>query len=120
MPSLRILSIAALVAGLFAPAAVFAQQTPLPVPAGSAAPGHRHHGSRWMHAIRSLNLSASQQRQIQDAVAQTRQANRNADQQTRRANRQKLHAQIEAILTPDQRAQLKSQLQRGHQAQRPV
>lgn len=73
-----------------------------------------------MRALRTLDLSPAQHRQIEDASAQTRAANQNADQPTRRANRQKLRAQIDAILSPEQRARLQAELQKQRQRQRPA
>jgi Spy/CpxP family protein refolding chaperone len=114
----RFLGTAAFLASLAAPAAALAQQTPPPA-AATFAPGARpHHGHRHggglRKALRSLNLSAAQQTQIDQALAQTRQANRNADPATRKANRSQLRSKIDAILTPAQRAQLKATLQHDH------
>ena len=112
MSSTRLLSAVTLVAALLIPSAAFAQTAPAPYP--SAAPngvrhhGHRHNGMR--AALRGLNLSASQQTQVQQAFEQTRGANRNADPATRKANRQQLRAKIDAILTPAQRTQLQATL----------
>lgn len=96
------------------PAAAFAQQTPLPAAtAGPAFPGsgapagrHRNRSNRLRAALHQLNLSATQQQQIDQALARAKDANRNADRPTRRANMQKLRADIDAILTPAQRTQL--------------
>lgn len=108
----RLLSAVALVAALVVPSAAFAQTAPAPVPAAAPANGvrhhHRHNGMR--AALRNLDLSAAQQGQIRQAFQQTRDANRNADKATRKANRAKLRTQIEAILTPAQRAQLEASL----------
>lgn len=119
MSSTRLLSAAALVAALVIPSAAFAQTAPAPYPSAAPANGarhhHRHNGMR--AALRNLNLSAAQQTQIRQAFQQTREANRNADPATRKANRAKLRAQIEAILTPAQRAQLQATLKaRKHRA----
>ena len=67
-----------------------------------------------MHALRSLNLSDAQRAQIRDTVRQTRTANQNADPQTRRSNMQAMRQQVEAILTPAQRAQFHAAMQRHH------
>ncbi|MEA2785383.1 MAG: hypothetical protein QOF71_1487 [Candidatus Eremiobacteraeota bacterium] len=113
----RILGTAAFLASLAVPVAALAQQTP-PAPTGTFAPdsrghhGHRH-GGGMRKALQSLNLSASQKTQIDQAFAQARQ-NRSSDPATRKANRSQLRSRIEAILTPAQRAQLKSALQRNH------
>jgi Spy/CpxP family protein refolding chaperone len=115
----RLIASAALIAAFAAPLAAFAQQAPPPA-AGSPAPERQHLRSPFMRALNTLDLSPAQRQQIEDAVAQTRQANRNADESTRRLNREKLHAQIDAILTPEQRAQFQAELQKQRQqGQRP-
>ena len=113
----RFLGAAAFLASLAVPVTALAQQTPPPA-AATFAPGARaHHGHRhgggMRKALQSLNLSAAQRTQIDQAFAQTRQANQNADQATRKANRRQLRSRIDAILTPAQRAELKAALQRG-------
>ena len=124
MSSLRFLAAAVLAASLTAPIAAFAQQSPgaplAPVP--SAAPGqpgahHGRHHNGFRTALRGLNLSAAQKTQIDQIFAQARGQNRTADPATRKTNRAKTRAQIEAILTPAQRAQLRATLQqqRAHQ-----
>lgn len=122
MSSIRFFGVAALAAALAIPAAALAQQAPPPpapgVPAGAPGqPGMHRHGGHggFRHALESLNLSAAQKTQIQQVFAQSRGANRNADPATRKANREKVHAQIEAILTPAQRAQLQTALQQARQ-----
>jgi len=118
----RFFGTAAFVAALAVPATAFAQQAPAPV-APTAVPGapgarhgHRHGGFR--KALSGLNLTAAQQTQIDQAFAQTRQANKNADKATRKANRTQLRSRIEAILTPAQRTQLNAALHRNKR--RPV
>jgi Spy/CpxP family protein refolding chaperone len=121
LSSNRFLGAAALALALAVPTAVFAQQAPAapaagPVPLTSPVPGARHHGGgAYMRALRALDLSAAQKQQITSAVQQTRQANQNADPATRKANRTKLQAQIDAILTPTQRTQLQTTLQQQRQ-----
>jgi Spy/CpxP family protein refolding chaperone len=63
-----------------------------------------------MHALRSLNLSDAQKQQIRGFARATRTADQNADPATKRANMQKLRAQIDGVLTPDQRTQLQAAL----------
>jgi len=114
----RFLGTAAFLASLVAPVTALAQQVPPPA-AATFAPGARaHHGHRHggglRKALQSLNLTAAQHTQIDQAFAQTRQANQNADQAARKANRRQLRTRIDAILTPAQRAQLKATLARGH------
>ncbi|HEY0393849.1 MAG TPA: hypothetical protein VGD01_05085 [Candidatus Elarobacter sp.] len=118
MSTTRLLGVAALLAALALPAAALAQQGP-PAPAATAVPGmpgaqhgHRHNGLR--NALRGLNLTPAQQSQIDQAFAQTRAANQNADKAARKANRRQLRARIDAILTPDQRTQLNAALKRNH------
>ena len=122
--SARFLGAAALVAAFAAPAAVFAQTAPA-MPAGAPAAGapaagahHRHHGNGYMRALHSLNLSDAQKQQIKTAMQQMHPAGQTAqtmDPATRKANREKLHAQIEAILTPAQRTQLQAAMQQQRQ-----
>ncbi len=124
MSTSRFFAAAALAAALVLPAAAFAQQAPAapapvtsPMPGMNPMPGHRHgrHGG-WRHLMQTLNLSAAQKQQIDAAFAQSRTANQNVtDPATRKANREKLHAQIEAILTPAQRTQLQAEMQKTHQ-----
>ena len=117
----RFLTSIALAATLVAPVAACAQQAPPPPAAAQdAAPGgHRHHGNPMRRALAKLNLSDTQKQQIHDAMKQSREANRNADGATRKANRERLRGQIDAILTPDQRTQLRGELQqmRAHRAE---
>lgn len=113
----RFLGTAAFLASLAVPVTALAQQAP-PTTAPTYAPGARpHHGHRhgggMRKALQSLNLTGAQKTQIDQAVAQTRQANQNADQATRKANRRQLRSRIDAILTPAQRAQLKASLRNG-------
>jgi Spy/CpxP family protein refolding chaperone len=105
---------AALVAALTLPAAAFAQQAPAAPPAAAApAPGmQRHHGA-YLSALKQVNLSDAQRQQIRAAMLKTRQANQNADPDTRRANRQALRAQIDGIMTPDQRTQFHTALRQA-------
>lgn len=120
MSSFRFLGVAALAAVLAVPAAALAQQAPpAPAAAGAPMPGQagRHHGHRnpMRAALGKLNLSDSQKTQIDQILAQSRGANRNADPATRKANREKMHAQIEGILTPAQRTQLRQEMQQMRQ-----
>ncbi len=111
----RFLSSVALAATLVAPVAASAQQGP-PPPAGAQrgpqAGQHRHghHRNPMRAALAKLNLSDAQKSQIRDAMKQSREATKSADQATRKANREKLRAQIDGILSPDQRAQFRTEL----------
>jgi Spy/CpxP family protein refolding chaperone len=58
--------------------------------------------------LRSLGLNDAQKQQIRTAVRQTREADRAA----LRANAEKLRGQIDGILTPAQRTQLRTKLER--------
>jgi Spy/CpxP family protein refolding chaperone len=114
-------SLLALLALSFAlPLAASAQTTPqmppqdAPPGAGApAAPGatpHRHHHNRYMSALHSLALSPDQQQQIRGFMRDTRAANQGADPQTKHANVKKMRSEIDGILTPDQRTQLRAAL----------
>jgi Spy/CpxP family protein refolding chaperone len=113
----RFLGTAALLASLAVPVTALAQQGPAPATA-TFAPGarahHGRHGGGLRKALQSLNLTPAQRTQIDQAFAQTRQANQNPDKATRKANRRQLRSRIDAILTPAQRAQLKAAMQRNH------
>jgi Spy/CpxP family protein refolding chaperone len=110
---IRFIAAAAVAASFALPLAVSAQQAPPPAtaPAPPASAPHRG-GAHFMRALRSLNLSDAQKTQIKTAMQQTRQANENADPQTRKANLEQLRSQITSVLTPDQRAQLQAELQK--------
>lgn len=84
-------------ATLVLPAAALAQNAPAPVTAPATRPHHRH-GSAYMRALRRLNLSDAQKQQI-------RQAMRNEQIAMRK--------QIDGVLMPDQRTQLRSALQQA-------
>ena len=102
----RLLSYAAALGAaglLLVPAAAPAQTTtgPLAAPTAPAARTQRHaQGSRYMRALRSLNLSDAQKTQIRTIVRNQQQA---------------LRTQIDGVLTPDQRTQLRSNLQSNPQ-----
>jgi Spy/CpxP family protein refolding chaperone len=111
--STRFLAAASLAVAFVLPAAAFAQTAPAPL--ASPMPGmhghHGHHGSAYMRALHALNLSDAQKAQIKTAMQQSHQAGQNADPATRKADREKLRAQIDGILTPDQRTQLHTAMQ---------
>jgi Spy/CpxP family protein refolding chaperone len=121
----------ALVAALAAPLAASAQTQPVPpaapaagAPAAGAQPGHHHrHRSGFARALRGLNLTDAQKQQIagimktaRDNAAKDAKA---ADPQTRRANTLAVRQQIDGVLTPDQRAQLKANLSRARANEKP-
>ncbi|GAC1410353.1 MAG: hypothetical protein NVSMB64_19450 [Candidatus Velthaea sp.] len=111
----RTLWAAALAVAVTVPLAASAQS----VPAAPQPPGqhHRHHrGNRFMHALHSLDLSAAQKQQIAGFIKDARTANHNAEPAMHKANAEKLHAQIQGVLTPDQRTQLQTELQRERTA----
>jgi Spy/CpxP family protein refolding chaperone len=121
LSSIRFLGAAALAAVLALPVAALAQQAPPAPPAGAALPGgapgqpgRQHHGGM-RAALTKLGLSDAQRTQIDQAFAQSRAGNQNADPATRRANHEKLRAQIDGILTPAQRTQLMQQMQQMRQ-----
>jgi Spy/CpxP family protein refolding chaperone len=119
-----IVATAVLAASLTVPVAAFAQQAP-PLGAPSAAPGqpgahHGRHHNGFRTALRGLNLSTAQKTQIDQIFAQARGQNKGADPATRKANRAKVRSQVEAVLTPAQRAQLKSVLQQARQHRQPA
>ncbi|MFN2460318.1 MAG: hypothetical protein ABR591_06495 [Candidatus Velthaea sp.] len=108
----RLISAAALASLCVLPVAAGAQPAPQAPQNGAAPAGARHHRSAFMHALRTLNLSPQQKDQIKSLVQQSRSANQNADPSARRANREKLHADINGVLTPAQRTQLQAEIER--------
>lgn len=107
---------AALATALAVPATGFAQVQP---PQGQLSPaqgqGERHRGGfGFMREMRSLNLSAQQQSQIQQLVSQFRQAHPRGSAPDPQA-RKDLRTKIMAVLTPAQLAQLKSDEARRRQ-----
>ncbi len=118
----RHLSAVALGAALLVPVAACAQQNPPPsqqqapqAGPGGAAPGH-HHRAGIRQALKRLNLSDDQRRQIAAIMKQTRAANQSADQPTRRANMKQMRSQIDGVLTADQQTQLRRTLRSMHRA----
>jgi Spy/CpxP family protein refolding chaperone len=101
---------ATLLAGLIAaslslPAIAQVQQAPAP-------PAQSQHGDRMMRHFSNLNLSDQQKSQIQTLVQNYRQAHPKGstpDPDARKA----LRSQIDAVLTPDQRTQLKADEQKA-------
>ena len=71
--------------------------------------GHRHFAFGWM--MRGLNLTDQQRAKLRQLMQQYRQAHPRGSAFDPKA-RQQLHAQMLAVLTPQQRAQLKQNLQR--------
>jgi Spy/CpxP family protein refolding chaperone len=84
---------------LLVPAAASAQGAPGPAAAPTApaatTPHHRGRGPRYMRALRSLNLTDAQRQQIRTIMRNQEQA---------------LRSQIDGVLTPDQRTQLRANL----------
>jgi Spy/CpxP family protein refolding chaperone len=114
----RLTAAVALALALVAPIAAFAQQAP-PAPVPPAVAGHRHHANRYREALNRLGLSAAQRSQIDQVFAQHRGENKGADAATRRANRERLRSQVDAILTPAQREQLRTTLRQERRAPAP-
>lgn len=129
----RHLGALALAVALIAPLAASAQTAPAPAPAMGApvAPGaesqprhHHHHRNGFMHAMRGLNLSDAQKQQLAGIFKSARDkrqqvaAGTKPDPATRHANMVAMRAQIDAILTDTQRAQLADNLKRERQQKR--
>jgi Spy/CpxP family protein refolding chaperone len=120
LSSLRFLAAAVLAASLTAPVAAFAQQSPPAAVPGQPGAHHGRHHNAFRTALRGLNLNAAQKSQIDQVFAQARGQNRGADPATRKANRAKLRSQVEAILTPAQRTQLRAALQQARRQHQPA
>ncbi|MDQ2857090.1 MAG: hypothetical protein M3R53_00375 [Candidatus Eremiobacteraeota bacterium] len=95
---------------LVAPFAAFAQNAAAPAPnatipaAGTS--GH-HRGSAMRHALKTLGLSADQKTRIKEIMTSYRASRHSASPQTRR----QLRANIEGVLTPDQRTRFAAAMQ---------
>ncbi len=102
---------AALATALAIPAIGFAQVQPSAGTPAQPGQGQRHHGGfGFMREMRDLNLTAQQQSQIKQLTDQYRQAHPRgsaADPQARKD----LRTKIEAVLTPAQQQQLKTEMQ---------
>jgi Spy/CpxP family protein refolding chaperone len=123
--SLRHLPAIALAAVLLVPVAACAQQSPpsssqqgQPAPQQAAPGAAHHHRAGIRQALKRLNLTDDQRRQIAGIMKQTRQANQNADQPTRRANMKQMRAQINGVLTADQQTELRKTLRAMRRADR--
>ena len=98
---------AALATALAVPTAGFAQVQPSPAPL-TPMQGQRHRGGfGFMREMHSLNLSAQQQAQIKQLMAQYRQAHPRGSTPDLQA-RKDLRTKVMAVLTPAQQAQLKA------------
>ena len=108
----QFIAAAALAASVSLPLAAMAQSAPGAPPAEGAPPAaaSHHHGGHFMRALHKLHLSPEQKQQVMSRVKDLRQANQNADPQTRRANVQQFRHQLDGILTPSQRAQFQTEL----------
>lgn len=73
--------------------------------------GHRHFAFGWM--MHALNLTDQQRAKLRQLMQQYRQAHPRGSAFDPKA-RQQLHAQMLAVLTPQQRTQLKQNLERMH------
>ena len=99
---LQAIVLAGLIAAGLALPAVAQDQQPPAAPAQS-----QRHGDRMMRRFQDLNLSDQQKSQIQTLVQNYRQAHPRGSAPDPDARKQ-LRQQIDAVLTPDQRAQMKA------------
>jgi Spy/CpxP family protein refolding chaperone len=114
MNTIRIAALLVCAAAIGTPLALHAQAQSAaqsaPNPSATWTGAHHRHHNPLMKALNSLNLSGQQRTQIQGYVAASKQADANATPDERRADRQKLRAEIMGVLTPAQQAQLKATL----------
>jgi Spy/CpxP family protein refolding chaperone len=112
MWAMKLIALAALAAALSLPVAVSAQQAPpsgyQQAPAGQQATPKVYR--RWSRLLNGVNLSNQQHDQIQGLLDQYAQAHQPGSQHVRGAARQ-LKEQIFGILTPDQQAQVRQNMQ---------
>jgi Spy/CpxP family protein refolding chaperone len=91
-----------------------AQQAPPPAgPAAVGAPAGEHHrGGGFARLLKSLNLSADQKTKIEAIQAKYRQQNANVtDPEQRHANMKAQRDEIVAVLTPQQKEKLQTEIQ---------
>lgn len=92
------------------PVGALAQTAPAPAPAAAAQPGaHGHHGG-FMHAMQGLNLTADQKSRLKALMTQYHAAHPKGSAPDVQA-RETLHQQMMSVLTPQQQAQFKANVQ---------
>jgi Spy/CpxP family protein refolding chaperone len=98
------------------PGAYPAQVAPYPGAAYPAQgyPGGERDRGKYLRIVNSLPLSNAQRQQIDQDVAATHQADQGANRRTKREHRKQLHRAIDSILTPEQLAVVRSQMQASH------
>ena len=106
----KLLTASALVAVLGLPLVATAQQPP-PPPGAPSQSGHRH--GMGILRFKNLNLTQQQQTQIESLMKQFHDSHPAGSPPDRQA-REQLHQQIDAILTPTQRATLKADREQMH------
>ncbi len=114
--------VAAVAAALALSTTVLAVAQDMPAPAAQSAPRAHTGAHRFATAVHSLSLSSDQQARIDQLHQQFKAQQKGiADKNQRRANRKSFHEAVMGVLTPDQRAQLKSMMKqsRASQTQQP-
>jgi Spy/CpxP family protein refolding chaperone len=71
---------------------------------------HHHGRDPFARALRKLDLTSPEKTQIKSIFASLKQEDANATPDQRKANREKAHQEIEALLTLAQQQQLKAEL----------
>lgn len=98
---------------LSVPLAAFAQNAPSPAPsstnAAAGSPGHQR-GGAMRRSLETLGLGADQKSRIKDVMKAYRASRGSASPQTR----EQLRANVEAVLTPDQRTRFAAAMQEQH------
>ena len=115
----NLLAAAFFAVALAMPLGVYAQQSQPPPAAqsyGHGTPSEAKLQHRWMKRLGNLNLSGDQQQRIQSLISQYSQAHPQGTPADREANRD-LRRQIMGVLTSDQQAQYRQQMQ-ARRAQR--
>lgn len=105
----------ALAGAIAVPAAAFAQQA-APQPDAQTGQHERHRGG-FMHRFADLNLSDQQKTQIQQIMQNFRQSRQQGERPDPQAMQQ-LRDQINAVLTPDQRAKLAAETPQAEGSER--
>jgi Spy/CpxP family protein refolding chaperone len=82
---------------------------------GAMSQNGRERMHRFAAALATLNLSEDQKDKIRAIMADARAKSKGVDQATRRANFQAALAQVDQVLTPDQRAKFHAEIPAFHQ-----
>jgi Spy/CpxP family protein refolding chaperone len=110
-PYVTIVLLATLATACSRPASTTDATNVQPGAAGAMSQGGAARTHRFAKILETLNLSDAQKDKIRAIMADARAKSKDADPETRKANFKAAFAQIDTILSPDQRTQLHAKLQ---------